>query len=109
PAAVPGRFRTAGATRIAGRAARQAGPLTPGRAHGRPTACQATSDTLHGGTLTDQPKQLSLHCGHRHPHAKEQAMHKSPLLANPFALMMEPEAVMQAIEQARSQDRKSGA
>jgi len=35
-------------------------------------------------------------------------MHKSPLLANPFALMMEPEAVMRAIEQAQSQGRVKG-
>lgn len=35
-------------------------------------------------------------------------MHKSPLLANPFALMMEPEAVLQAIEQAQSQGRVKG-
>ncbi len=35
-------------------------------------------------------------------------MHKSPLSANPFALMMEPEAVLQAIEQAQSQSGVKG-
>jgi len=35
-------------------------------------------------------------------------MRKSPLISNPFALMMEPQAVLQAIEDAQSQRHVKG-